>query len=92
MTKINGSIRHTFTGTGRSPKVWVKDASMSLVITATDAFAISAEISYDEGNTWTEIEEFIADTVKNFEWSGKAALISFNCTSHTSNDVELYFG
>lgn len=91
MNKINGSLRHTFTGTGRSPARWTTKDNKTLILRGTDAFAVSAEISYDDGETWTEIEEFIANTVKNFEWLGKSALISFNCTSHTANDVELVF-
>ena len=91
MSRINGPLRHTFTGTGRSPTRFATRDNKTMILNGTDAFAVSAEVSYDEGVTWTVIEDFITNTVKNFEWLGQSALISFNCTSFTSNDVDLVF-
>ena len=91
MTKINGEIRHTFTGVERSPSVFATRATKTMTLKGTDAFTVAGEISYDDGVTWTPIEEFTGTAVKNFEWFGRSALISFNCTVHTSDDVELIF-
>ena len=90
MSRINGSLRHTFSGTGRSPSRWTTKEK-TLYISASDAFQVNAEASYDDGVTWNVIENFQEGVVKNFEWLGNAALISFNCTSFTANPVEIIF-
>jgi hypothetical protein len=90
MSQINGPLRHTFSGTGRSPSRFSVQGR-TLALTGTDAFTVIAQASYDEGVSWTDIESFTASTVQNFEWLGKSALVSYNCTAFTSNPVELIF-
>lgn len=86
----NGPLRHTFNATGRSPlRFSVRDRT--LTINGSDAFSIDAEVSHDVGLTWTTIKNFADDVVENFEWLGRDALISFNCTVFTTNPVELIF-
>lgn len=90
MTSVNAPINHTFSATGVSPSTWSK-GKKTLTVKGSGTFVVAAEVSHDYGVTFTPIEEFSANTAKNFDWDGAAVLVRFHCTTFDTEDIDVIF-
>ena len=89
----NSPIYETFTGTGSTDPRFVKSNSQKTLIIMVDGetVSINAEASYDLGQTWVLVKNWVADTVENFEWKGDAALIRFTVATFDTGNIIVSF-
>lgn len=85
-----GQIDHTFSATGVSPR-GSTSKNKTLELQGSDNFVVNAEISRDDGLSWSIVDTFQAATVQNFEWLGLDALVRFNCTTFDVQPVTVVF-
>lgn len=80
-------IDHTFTGTGVSDPVNLKDGvdyALSVLITSG---TVSLQRSFDDGVSWSEIENYSASVEKILESKGRGILYRFECTVFTTGPI-----
>lgn len=85
-----GQIEHTFSATGVSP-IGSTSRNKTLDLKGTDNFVVVAEVSRNNGVSWSAVKSFSAAVVENFEWLGSDAQVRFNCTTFDVAPITVVF-
>lgn len=76
----------TFSGTGRSSSVSIKDG-FNLSLSGFGSATVAIERSFDNGATWKTIEAYTADAEKRGCEPEDGVLYSLNCSAYSSGSI-----